>query len=567
MKKLLIGVIAFLFPLISIAKDEGVVELGDVVENYSIENTVTADFIKNVIYPNEDYSYTKITDYTIVATDYRKDLPFPVRIEVPATNDGEVLVLETYHNSLQVRSDTFLVGQRALEIWNLIPRTSYNYKLYSLGFDGQKSEVVQGSFNTKGQVRMMNIDGMYNIRDIGGWKLPKGRYVRYDKLFRSAELALTKQLITAAGIYELLDVQGVGVELDFGDYEGSPVSDRLEFIYGSEYHISAYADGMTQKKWQLKNCFEQVLEHLREGKKILFHCNAGADRTGTFAFLLEGLLGVSESDLAKDFELTSFRTNKHYRNTEKNTIENSPHLDYKGLIDYIKSTFSGITLNDKIEQMALRFGISQKDIDDFRSLMSEPNVLSVSELSIIEEKASKWPVYMANKDEITAFQFDVEVPQGISVSGVQLGDRCNESHKVEFYKKTDGVYRVIGTSLQSVPFSGNEGELVSLMLSANGVVKKGEYDICIKDIVLTSRSEEKYYPSDVESMLTALDFQPGDADVNGIVNAADILEMVKYITGNPSKHFKMEDADANGDGMVNVADIVTIVNMIMSVKK
>ena len=32
----------------------------------------------------------------------------------------------------------------------------------------------------------------------------------------------------------------------------------------------------------------------------------GADRTGTVAFLINGLLGVSFADLTKDFEMTSF---------------------------------------------------------------------------------------------------------------------------------------------------------------------------------------------------------------------------------------------------------------------
>ena len=39
---------------------------------------------------------------------------------------------------------------------------------------------------------------------------------------------------------------------------------------------------------------------------ILFHCTSGADRTGTFAFLLCGMLGVEVGDLYKDFELTCF---------------------------------------------------------------------------------------------------------------------------------------------------------------------------------------------------------------------------------------------------------------------
>ena len=161
----------------------GVVEVGEVVENFCIENGVTQGFIKNVVYPNDDYSYTKITDYTTQETQYRKDLPQPVIIEIPATNGGKALILETYTNGNLVRTDEFCVGQRALEIWNLIPQTQYTYKLYLVADDDTKTEVSQGSFKTEGQLRMMKIDGTNNCRDIGGWKLPNGKFVKLEQGF------------------------------------------------------------------------------------------------------------------------------------------------------------------------------------------------------------------------------------------------------------------------------------------------------------------------------------------------------------------------------------------------
>ena len=57
--------------------------------------------------------------------------------------------------------------------------------------------------------------------------------------------------------------------------------------------------------------------------------------------------------------------------------------------------------------------------------------------------------------------------------------------------------------------------------------------------------------------------EKGDANGDGTVNAADIVEVVNYIMGSPSDNFKEALADANGDGTVNAADIVTIVNTIM----
>ena len=342
----------------------GIVEVGEVVENFCLENGVTNDFIQKVVYPNDDYSFTKITDYISQNTPYIKDLPLPVIIEVPVTKDGKSLVLETYCDGEVVRSDTFCVGQKALEIWNLVPKTEYTYRLYNLATDGKtKSEVSQGSFKTEGQVRMMKIDSVRNFRDIGGWPLPNGRFIKYGKIFRCAELATTNQIITESGINELLKVQGIGVEIDFGDYSSdSPIGDLVEFVHGDDYQLTIYTHGVIYKKTQYKNCFEKVVSSLRNGKKVIFHCTVGADRTGGFAFFLEGLLGVSESDLAKDYELTSFYYDERYR-----TIS----VAYKGTVNYVKATYEGNTLNEKIEQMALDFGISQKDINDFRELMTD----------------------------------------------------------------------------------------------------------------------------------------------------------------------------------------------------
>jgi protein-tyrosine phosphatase len=43
-----------------------------------------------------------------------------------------------------------------------------------------------------------------------------------------------------------------------------------------------------------------------EHKNLYFHCRIGTDRTGTVAYVLEGLLGVPEEDRIQDYELSFF---------------------------------------------------------------------------------------------------------------------------------------------------------------------------------------------------------------------------------------------------------------------
>lgn len=343
-------------------------EEGDVETNFCVENPVVKSFLDEVEYPSDDYSFTRITDYIHRQTDYWKDQPQAVRIEAPLTTEGETMVLQTLKDGQLVRSDTFYVGQKGLDIWNLTPKTRYDYKLLLPTDDGGLKLLAQGTFTTQGRLRMLRIDNMRNVRDIGGWALPGGRRVSYDKVFRSAELAKSSNLISAKGIKELIDFVGIDVELDFADtiYSNySPVAGLLEHVHGPEYQMSAYVGAIGSKYQETKNCFDRVLQCLREGKKVLMHCSDGADRAGTLAFLIESLLGVSESDLAKEYELTCFYLEGEGEYRRHRTAY------YRDMVEYVKGKFPAPTLNESVEQLMLSFGVPQSDIDDLRLLMTE----------------------------------------------------------------------------------------------------------------------------------------------------------------------------------------------------
>lgn len=55
----------------------------------------------------------------------------------------------------------------------------------------------------------------------------------------------------------------------------------------------------------------------------------------------------------------------------------------------------------------------------------------------------------------------------------------------------------------------------------------------------------------------------GDANGDGIVNAADIVIVVNYIMGNKTDRIHINAADVNGDGVINAEDISKIMNIIM----
>ena len=121
-----------------------------------------------------------------------------------------------------------------------------------------------------------------------------------------------------------------------------------------------WADRM---KVLLKKLVEKLIVQLENGNPIYVHCWGGADRTGASVMCIEGLLGVSEEDLMKDYELTSFSSYGTRRRSDK-----EPHGDIGKCIASVKS-LEGETLADRFAQMAINGGLTQENIHKLRNLM------------------------------------------------------------------------------------------------------------------------------------------------------------------------------------------------------
>ena len=101
------------------------------------------------------------------------------------------------------------------------------------------------------------------------------------------------------------------------------------------------------KMYELTNEYAAVLRVFADEANypIYMHCWGGADRTGTVAFILEGLCGVSETDLAIDYELTSFAI------FGLRTRTNRGQETYADIVARIK-TYPGATLAEKFAAYA-----------------------------------------------------------------------------------------------------------------------------------------------------------------------------------------------------------------------
>jgi len=108
------------------------------------------------------------------------------------------------------------------------------------------------------------------------------------------------------------------------------------------------------------NVFEKFLD--KSNYPIVFHCISGQDRTGSVAFILNGLLGVSEEDLYRDWEATGFWN------------RNTTWFVHANLFDkLVKSldSYEGDTINDRIYAYVKSSGFTDDDINRFRAIMLE----------------------------------------------------------------------------------------------------------------------------------------------------------------------------------------------------
>ena len=184
-------------------------------------------------------------------------------------------------------------------------------------------------------LRTITIDGVYNVRDLGGWMAKDGHKVQYCKLYRGASFAS----ITNKGAETLLGTLGVKTEIDLrGDSPSHVLVDpRLTYLNYPIWMYTTIIPGFTLtypngptvgfESFQIpniKNIFETLADE--SNYPIYYHCAVGADRTGTISYLINGVLGVDFSDLTKDYEITSFSpAGDRYRSfvTEDDTFDNS----------------------------------------------------------------------------------------------------------------------------------------------------------------------------------------------------------------------------------------------------
>lgn len=180
---------------------------------------------------------------------------------------------------------------------------------------------------TQKGTRDILFEGAANFRDLGGYRTIDGRTVRWQRLFRSADLSGLSEadldLLDGMGLSMIFDLrsasersarpskhrEGSAIRRLHRDYEHSGAD--LRAIMSDPAVNMATLHGLMVALYrrlpeEQADSFRHVFQALAAGDTpLVFHCAAGKDRTGALAALILELLGVPRDTIMADFILTN----------------------------------------------------------------------------------------------------------------------------------------------------------------------------------------------------------------------------------------------------------------------
>ena len=217
---------------------------------------------------------------------------------------------------------------------------------------------------------MVRLQGAVNFRDLGGYTTSDGHHVKWDKIFRSADISkLTDSdliVVKEKHIASVVDLRGVEESKKAPDHL-NPGTDYILCPAGSDNSLNDWMKAIAAVKTEAQGDsmmdayyakteflgdryrpFFQKLLILPDGGALLFHCTAGKDRTGIGAALLLYALGVPYETILKDYTATNYYRSAENEKTVRSMVAYM-HIQEpvaRGMMgakpEYLETTFAAI---------------------------------------------------------------------------------------------------------------------------------------------------------------------------------------------------------------------------------
>lgn len=337
--------------------------------DYDIVNAGVRAFLENVDYSDDpDYKRSDVSKYS------GSDKPNPVILSWEGK--ASVIRISTSPDLSDYRE--IKVDASPASVYNLIPGVRYFYSV--LTADG--TVLRESCVIPKGPMRMIN-GVTKNMRDLGGWKAGD-KTIRYGMIYRGARLDDIQSNPSAKAI--IFDDLGLSIDLDLrglppgtqgGSGEKNPwtAADPIQYFNIQLWHYFVPTASQYDSSVQVspgasaevyRSTLRTILGWLKAGEVVYFHCHGGSDRTGTLAFLIEALMGVSENDLSKDYEVTYYSGSKRKRNGESGWY-------FGPMVRYLRTFAPGKTIQEQVTAWATtgENALTMEEVEELKALLLE----------------------------------------------------------------------------------------------------------------------------------------------------------------------------------------------------
>ncbi|MDD6783364.1 MAG: dockerin type I repeat-containing protein [Prevotellaceae bacterium] len=213
-------------------------------------------------------------------------------------------------------------------------------------------------------------------------------------------------------------------------------------------------------------------------------------------------------------------------------------------------------------------------IENFECQKVYENYVYPANVETSAGKQVELPMLLKNTAGISDLQFDLYLPEGVSVAMdedglaiIEVSDERTSSkrHAVDYFVRSDGSIRVLCTSSKGLMFNGNEGSVVVVTLNVDSNLAEGEYPVSVKDIVM-SNADNVYTVSKKRSMISIVNYVLGDVNADRDINVGDLSRLSDMILNDYSERDNaFMAADINEDNTLNVGDYSELVEMVLNV--
>ena len=169
-----------------------------------------------------------------------------------------------------------------------------------------------------------------------------------------------------------------------------------------------------------------------------------------------------------------------------------------------------VEINDAVLIMNTVVGTeSMKSIK--KTSATEPNAdeLTAAGIEICQGGTAMLSLDLANLDALTAAQFEITLPEGITAGKAEAGERASR-HMIKT-NMVGNVLKVAMLSAESVDFEGSEGAILVLPLSADKTMPSGSYGISLRNVKMSDARGNIFILPDADSSVVVKDWSGVDS--------------------------------------------------------